>query len=89
MKPKDNTVRVENSQNQNYAQGSSQYSPAPSQDAQSSIAIETQTPQETVSYLSYLEQCSFKCRKLIGFALCATRYTIGLKISRHFFIHQK
>ena len=57
MKPKDNTVRAENSQNQNYAQESSQYSPTPGQAVQSSIAIGTQTPQQKVSYLCYLEQC--------------------------------
>ena len=57
MRPKDNTVRAENSQNQNYAQESSRYSPTPGQAVQSSIAIETQTPQEKVSYLRYLEQC--------------------------------
>lgn len=55
MRPKDNTVRAENSQDQNYAQESSQYSPTPGQAVQSSIAIETQTPQEKVSYLRYLE----------------------------------
>lgn len=54
MKPKDNTVREENSQNQKHAQGSSQYFPTPNQDTQSSIAIETQTPQEKVSYLHLL-----------------------------------
>ena len=59
-------VRVENSQNQSYAQGSSQYSSTPSQAAQSCIAIETQTPQEKVSYLRYLEKCSFECRKLFA-----------------------
>lgn len=57
MKPKDNTVRAENSQDQNYAQESSQYTPTPGQAVQSSIAIETQTSQEKVSYLRYLEQC--------------------------------
>lgn len=55
MRPKDNTVRAENSQDQNYAQESSQCTPTPGQAVQSSIAIETQTPQEKVSYLRYLE----------------------------------
>jgi len=61
MKPKDNTVRVENSRIGKYAQEPSQHSPTPSQAKQSSVAIENQTLREKVSYLHYLERFSFDC----------------------------